>query len=216
MQREGDRIDLEITDYLMPEMNGDELCTNIRHELEYQELPVIFLSGMAEKDQILKMFRAGASDFIVKPFSMDEVQARAAVHINAKVLGDQLRSNVRELKKAHAMKNKFLSIGTHDLRAPLAGIDGLTNLIMMDEDLSEENQDYLKLIKSYSELLFSIINDLLELGRAESDNACIEMTSTDLEENLNACILNLQHLASPKKIELKTDFSQSPEGNSKY
>lgn len=206
LKKDADKIDLVITDYLMPEMDGDELCNRIRNELGYRDLPIIFLSSLGEKDHILKMFRAGASDFIVKPFSLDEVQARAAVHINSKILGDQLRSNVSELKRAHTMKDKFLSICSHDLRAPLAGIQGFADLMLFDEELSEENLEYLQHIKSSAEFLNSIIGDLLELGRVQSDGSSLELKPVPLAAQIESCINNLQHMASPKRIHLELEI----------
>lgn len=205
LQKEANKIDLVITDFHMPEMNGDALCHNIRNDLGYRDLPIIFMSSIEEKEQILKMFRAGASDFIAKPFSLDEVQARAAVHINSKVLSDQLRSNVSELKQAHTMKDKFLSICSHDLRAPLNGVQGFADLMLFDEDLSEENLEYLQHIKSSAEFLNSIIGDLLELGRVQSDGSNLELSSVNLHAQIQSCISNLQHMASPKRIELELD-----------
>lgn len=205
LKQNADKIDLVITDYLMPEMDGDELCNKIRNELGHRELPIIFLSSLGEKEQIIKMFRAGASDFIVKPFSLDEVQARAAVHLNSKILGDQLRSNVSELKRAHTMKDKFLSICSHDLRAPLAGIQGFADLMLFDDDLSEENLDNVRHIKSSAEFLNSIIGDLLELGRVQSDCSSLELKPILLFPQIQSCISNLQHMASPKRIELELE-----------
>jgi len=208
MKREADKIDLVITDCLMPEMDGDELCQKIRTELGYRELPIIFLSSLNEKEHILKMFRSGASDFIAKPFSLDEVQARAAVHINSKILGDQLRSNVTELKRAHTMKDKFLNICSHDLRAPLTGIQGFADLMLFDENLSEENLEYLQHIKTSAEFLNSIIGDLLQLGRVQSDGSNLELKPVQLYSQIKSCICNLQHMASPKKINLKLEIDR--------
>ncbi|MBC2605044.1 ATP-binding response regulator [Pelagicoccus albus] len=210
-QENSQSIDLVITDYIMPKLNGDELCRKIRNELGFRELPIIFLSSITEKDIVLKMFRSGASDFITKPFCLDEVQARASVHLESKIQADQLRSNVSEFKEAYSMKEKFLSICSHDLRAPLSGIDGLTQLLLLDETLSEENREYLGLIKSSSDFLFSIIEDLLDLSKIQAESTNLEMAPVNMKRKIDSCVANLIHLASPKNIELVTQINPEDE-----
>ncbi|MEM9157794.1 MAG: response regulator [Verrucomicrobiota bacterium] len=198
-------VDVVVMDYVMPKMSGDELCAKIRQDMGLRDLPIIAQSSSKDKASILKMFRAGASDFLVKPFSIEEIQARVTVHVNSKNLGDSLRSTVTELKRAHKMKDQFLSICSHDLRAPLNGILGFAELMLMDEELSSENKGYLGHIKASSEFLFSIISDLLDLGRIESESSALEFEALNVVETINGCLGNLKHMASPKQIKLIVD-----------
>ncbi|MBM9536734.1 diguanylate cyclase [Desulfobulbus alkaliphilus] len=86
-----DRIDLIIVDYDMPVMRGDE-CIHLARQLpEAEHLPMLSLSGSGESDAVLRMFRAGATDYLVKPFIVEELLARVQVHL-------QLRQHVRHLQ----------------------------------------------------------------------------------------------------------------------
>lgn len=67
---------LLITDWLMPEMDGLELCRSLRKTRLGQQMYIIVLTSLSEDGSIVKAFRAGADDYIEKPVKMDIVLAR--------------------------------------------------------------------------------------------------------------------------------------------
>lgn len=199
------KVDLVVTDFMMPEMNGDELCRKIRFELGLKSLPVIFLSAMAERDSILQMFRAGASDYVIKPFAKEELLARIRVHLEARRLNRKLESQVLELKKLHKLKDEFLHVTSHDLRAPLNGIIGFTDLLQSDESLNEEQREFLGHVRTSGEFLLDLIGDILYLGRLGSEASELEMKPVSLKTILENSTQTLRHMATPKKQELVID-----------
>ena len=68
--------DLVVLDIMMPGMTGIEVCKRIREDKALQHTPVIMISALAEKKEILEGFRAGANDYVTKPFVNAEVLAR--------------------------------------------------------------------------------------------------------------------------------------------
>lgn len=70
--------DLILLDINMPQMDGYELCERIRDELT---CPILFLSARTEEKDRVNGFKVGGDDYIVKPFSMDELLARIAAHL---------------------------------------------------------------------------------------------------------------------------------------
>ena len=71
--------DLILLDINMPNMDGLELCKQIR---EFVSCPILFLTARAEDTDKIKGFAVGGDDYIVKPFSIDELGARVAAHIS--------------------------------------------------------------------------------------------------------------------------------------
>lgn len=72
--------DLVLLDILMPEINGYEVLEQIREDAAIQHIPVIVISAYADKDSIQKAMKAGANDYLVKPFDDDRLfDAIAAV-----------------------------------------------------------------------------------------------------------------------------------------
>ena len=70
--------DLILLDINMPGMNGISLCENIR---DFVACPILFLTANTEDKDKIKGFRAGGDDYIVKPFSIDELGARVSAHL---------------------------------------------------------------------------------------------------------------------------------------
>ncbi len=69
--------DLVILDWMLPHLSGIEVCRRLRRKPATQRLPIIMLTARAEEPDRLRGLETGADDFIVKPFSMAEVIARA-------------------------------------------------------------------------------------------------------------------------------------------
>jgi CheY-like chemotaxis protein len=74
-------LDLILLDINMPEMNGYEVCEQLKASPSLSGIPVIFLSALNTIDDKLKGFRSGRVDYFPKPFQLEEVQARVETHL---------------------------------------------------------------------------------------------------------------------------------------
>lgn len=88
------RVPMLISDWMMPEMDGLELCRRIRAEKRSTYTYVILLTALAGKKNYLEGMQAGADDFVVKPFDLDELQAR--LRVGERILN--LQQEVRQLR----------------------------------------------------------------------------------------------------------------------
>lgn len=69
-------LDLLITDFKMPKMNGDEVCRTLKQDILVQHMPIIMLTGKSEVSDKVHGINAGADDYMVKPFEPKELVAR--------------------------------------------------------------------------------------------------------------------------------------------
>ncbi len=76
------RPDLILLDVMMPEMDGFEVCTRLKAEEESRDIPIIFLTALDDPEKKSLAFRAGAVDYITKPFYAEEVKARVRTHLS--------------------------------------------------------------------------------------------------------------------------------------
>ena len=74
--RGGDVPDLLVTDRFMPRVNGVELVRLLREDVQFGDLPVIMLTASGAEDDVLAGLEAGVDDYVIKPFSPDELAAR--------------------------------------------------------------------------------------------------------------------------------------------
>lgn len=95
LELEKEKVDLVLSDLMMPEMGGYELTQSIRSNGQYEGLPIILLTAKSQVTDKLQGFEKGANDYIIKPFSAKEVLARIKSQLKFKLLRDKLlRANL--------------------------------------------------------------------------------------------------------------------------
>jgi len=74
LENDKENIDILLTDVVMPEMDGFELCAEIRRMHKYRKLPIVVLSTHCDTNYIMKALRYGADDYIAKPMDPSLVE----------------------------------------------------------------------------------------------------------------------------------------------
>jgi PAS domain S-box-containing protein len=90
--------DLILLDILMPELDGYEVCRQLKADESTRDVPVIFLSALSEVEDKVKGFEAGGVDFITKPFQLEEVIVRVETHLKIHNLQQELRAETTRFK----------------------------------------------------------------------------------------------------------------------
>lgn len=94
------QVDLVLLDWMLPKMQGIEVCKRIR--LEKSNLPIIFLTAKDTVQETIEGLKSGANDYIKKPFSFDELLERIKIHFRSK---DEIK--VLTLGNIKVDKSKF-------------------------------------------------------------------------------------------------------------
>jgi signal transduction histidine kinase len=156
----------------MPEMNGYEVCARLKSTQTLAAVPVIFLSALSETPDKVKAFRAGAADYISKPFQLEEVHARVETHLHLHRLRQSLERAVaartHELSEANARlsildrsKNDFLRLISHEFRTPLNGVLGVSELILAE--CGKEDGGLRDMFEQSRRRLLAILDDAMLL-----------------------------------------------------
>lgn len=111
-------VDLVVTDGFMPEMNGDALCHAIRADEALRHLPVLVLSGVEHPEDLRAIFRAGASDFLAKPFVKEVFLSRVVALLHGHEAERALR---RRLVAVYGEEPYREALQRFSQAAPLAG-----------------------------------------------------------------------------------------------
>ena len=112
MHKAGAKMDIVITDLVMPNMDGMQLCRHIRQDLGRKNIPIIVLTATSDLSEILEVFKVGASDYLVKPFAKEELLARINVHIERNKVNRELRETIKLLKEANEKVEKMSILDT--------------------------------------------------------------------------------------------------------
>lgn len=94
-----ERVDLIITDLLMPRMDGFKLVKTVASDERFAGLPMVLLTVRSQLEDRVKGLELGAWDFLVKPIHPVELLARARAMLRVKTLQDRMRVRLRELER---------------------------------------------------------------------------------------------------------------------
>jgi signal transduction histidine kinase len=223
---EAAKPDLILLDIQMPELDGYQLCQKFQASPLTQEIPIIFLSSFDEGFDKVRAFAVGGSDYISKPFQIEEVLARIENQLTIAQLKKQLISNnlllkqeikqhqekEEELKKAKEIaeaasyaKMRFIAKMSHELRTPLHAILGFTQLMQQDKILSQTYQEYLSIINRSGEHLLSLINDILEISKLEAGKTRLNYSNLDLYKLLESLLPLWEMRSKSKGLYFKID-----------
>lgn len=121
----------------------------------------------------------------------------------------ELMYQVEEARKAAALKARFLSNMSHDIRTPMNGIIGTLNLANRYPDDLEVQRKCREQIMTSSKYLVSIVNDILDMNKLESGGVVEQEIPFNLAELLNRVNLGKQKQAAEKNVEYIVDWEQS-------
>jgi predicted signal transduction protein with EAL and GGDEF domain len=141
---------LALLDWLMPEINGIEICREIRRHSEYPYIYIIMLSSRNSKEDIIGGLEAGADDYLTKPFDNEELKAR-------------LRAGIRILN----LEDKLTHDALHDPLTQLPNRAYFLERLALCVTWGMQHPDYKFAVLSVDMDRFSVVND--SLGNAAGD-----------------------------------------------
>lgn len=150
-----DDIDLILTDIEMPRMDGIELNHLIRSDSRFDQVPVIVVTQHDQQELLCELLGAGASDYISKPFSHEELKARIAAHLRTRHLYKEQQRLNRELSELNMFLEDRVRERTQDLYD--ANIETISKLSMVCDYKDVDTGNHIKRVKVYCEELAAAI-----------------------------------------------------------
>ena len=156
--------DLILLDIKMPDMSGYEVCEQLKADERTRDIPVIFLSALDKVEDKVKGFEVGGVDYITKPFQVEEVLARVETHLTLQRLQKALEENNAALEAKNKELKDLAHIISHDLKAPLRGINQLVHGLVQDyaDAFDEQGQEMTELLCNRVKRMSNLIDGILE------------------------------------------------------
>ncbi len=200
-----DSFDAMVTDLVMPGMDGMEL---LRHTREHHPgVAGLIKTGFSKKYSYMDVINAGAKDFIAKPFQKDEYEAKLRRVLREKILLRDLLEAKKKAEVANRAKSTFLSTISHELRTPMNGIMGLTQ-ILCAMDLPDKAGGFLRMIADSANRLMNLINQLLDFAALDAGNNDLKPAEFSLESFFEKELPNLDGMAKRKGLPLRIAVDQ--------
>ena len=184
-------LDVILLDVMMPGMDGFETCQKLKASPAARDIPVIFMTALTDTRDKVRGFRAGAVDYVTKPFQHEEVLARVRTHVEMRRLEAQLRSqnallasevaermraevalkeHVAMLEAQNAELDAFARTVAHNLKDPLNGLLGFADILADEGELEGENARSLDHIIESAQRMNAITEELLLLARLRAQD----------------------------------------------
>ena len=253
----GRKPDLVVSDIIMPEMDGYEMCRRIKADDTLKHIPVMLLTSLSDPEDVIRGLACGADNFITKPYKETFLLARIKTILanrelrkrstkgqgvdvffggkeytitsnrfqildllfssfeNAVQKNQELETAIEDLQrtqvalaeakevaeKANRAKSLFLANMSHDIRTPMNGIIGMTDLCL-ETHLDEEQREYLNMVRMSADSLLSLLNDILDFSKIEGNMLELENIDFNLRDHLEDILKTLALLAHKKGLEL--------------
>lgn len=159
--------DLVLLDVMMPGMDGFEVCRRLHEDEATRDIPVIFVTAVADTTDVVRGLELGAVDYILKPFEPMIVRARVRNHLTRKLALEQIREQNEALREAAAFREDVERITRHDLKGPLNSVLGYAEILLEDGGLTPEQEADLLAIKRAGHQMLGMINLSLDLFKME-------------------------------------------------
>lgn len=197
-----------ITDLKMPEMDGFELMRHVKNE--FPQIYIICMTAHGYQYSYMDVISQGATDYITKPFTVDEFNAKLKRVLHEKNLIQELTKKSLELEKANEelkrvdqMKSTFISRVSHELKTPLTVIKEFISLILEGKGgpLTEEQREYLGIANKNILRLTNLIETILDFSKIESGQRIkLRFEPNSLVKIIEEVQITLSHQLEEKKI----------------
>jgi putative two-component system response regulator len=151
-------IDLVVVDAQMPKMDGFQVADMIRHDAAVADVPIMMVTGLADREARLRAFDLGINDFINKPVDPSELRLRARWLVSLKVAQDEIRAHGRKLEERVQIRTRELRKALTEVRAARlmtheAHLDTIRRLTIAGEYKDRDTAHHVERIGRFSAVL---------------------------------------------------------------
>ncbi|MCJ8347459.1 hybrid sensor histidine kinase/response regulator [bacterium] len=188
--------DLILLDIMMPEMDGYQVCQQLKLDDLTKAIPVVFATAMNQMEDEQKGLDLGAIDYITKPYRLSIIKRRVFNHLQLKMVRDQFqRSNQENQELVHIL--------CHDLCNPLFAIDMMIELLgSVPEKKAIELRSKMK---DASRNGLAIIEMVRELKVLDEKKNSLVLKKVNLAQAIDKSISMLSHRFEEKDVKLLAD-----------
>jgi len=159
--------DLILLDIMMPEMDGYEVCRRLKQNPKTKKIPVIFVTAKSEDYDEAMGFEVGAADYLTKPVSSLVVHARIKTHLNLREAMLEMEKQNEILQEIIRLREDVEQITRHDLKSPLTAFINIPEMLMCDENMTQDQMEMLEILNKSGLRMLEMINRSLDLYKME-------------------------------------------------
>ena len=203
---ENERPDIVLLDNKLPGISGVEVLDYIKKR--NYDIVVAMITSYASLDVAVRATKDGATDFIPKPFTPQELKS-SIENITKQQYLKRITSKMND--EGRKIRYQFLSVLSHELKSPLNAVEGYLNM-MMDRHEGENINDYINMIERSLQRIQgmrSLIMDLLDFTKMRLEVKQDNISDIDPSSLIEQCIETINPLAIQKDVDIEIE-NRSP------
>lgn len=185
--------DMILLDINMVDMDGYEVCQRLKEDPATRDIPVIFITAMTEEEDEEKGLSMGAVDYIFKPLRPSIILARVKTHLGLKQARESLVLRNFELESFLTLRETIENISRHDLKTPLNGILGATQVLLEEAYIQPEHKALIAMQERAGYKMLEMINRSLDMLKMEQGNYILEPKPVDILKLIRHILTETQH-----------------------
>jgi two-component system sensor histidine kinase/response regulator len=194
------RPDIILLDNMMPGLDGGQVCRQVRADSGLRHTKIIMVSGKSRVSERVEAYRAGADDYITKPFNEDELLAKIRVYLRLKSVEevDQFKTNV-------------LALLSHEARTPLNSLIAPAEMLMSGEEVDAEQKRLLiEMVHSAAKRLHLFFENVMLLSSLKSGTCQFNPEPVDLFDVVHEAVCDVATKAAERKVKIHEKFDSGP------
>ena len=195
-------VDLVLLDVMMPEVDGFAACRAIKARTRDGFLPVLLLTALKDPGHRHQGFESGCDDFVAKPFDARELILRVRAFLRLRAQDEAIRGQLAELRTLDRLKDELAGLLVHDLRSPLAGLDGYLQVLREEATQPDE---LLELAVDASRALRDTIEDMVRVRTLETDAVELVREPLAVRQLVDDAAATLQPAAAARDVTVAVD-----------
>lgn len=188
MLASGELPDVILLDIMMPGLDGFEVAAAIRDHPATSDIPVIFVTALADDGARDKGLALGAVDFVTKPINPDVLLPQVRNFMRHIELRKQLQRRCDDMLALARIRDDVNAITRHDLKAPVAAIIGLAHRLEQDGLLNRQQLEGISQIEKTALQVIDMVNLSVELYRIESGKFEMQPSPVELGPLLRSVV----------------------------
>jgi signal transduction histidine kinase len=187
---------------MMPDMTGFEVCRRLKESPETKHIPVILVTALNRKEDLVRGLDSGADEFVTKPVNGPELRARTRSMLRIKRLYDELQETIH-------MREQLADMIVHDMRSPLYTVMLYSDLLEKRNGADEQAQQLTGKIRAQAHRLNSMLTDMLLLAKRKAGKLVLDRVSVDMNHMIMEAVQDQTVVAKSEGIDVQVELPPS-------
>lgn len=188
--------DVVLLDVMMPDMTGYAVCEILKQDERWQHIPIILVTALDRKEDIVQGLDAGADEFLTKPVNGPELRARVRSMLRIKRQYDQIQDVLR-------LREQLANMIVHDMRNPLSTLTLYIDILFTRAGNADPAQHaILETMRTQAHYLNAFLGDMLLVAKMQAGKLLLNRQPLNVRDLLEAVAHDFMPQAQIRDIQL--------------